>query len=330
MSAVEAVSLLVIAALLGFGAPWATMAMLVPALEESTRATALNYRGWRVFHGLGIVWLIWSGAAMFGGIVSNALAAEGTVLVLLALAGPLALVSFALGLFDDAYGTSSARGFRGHLRALSQGRLTTGGLKLFGISAASYVVAVLLWDVAAWGGGAAGWMPFVMALPAGAAIALTSNLLNLTDLRPGRALKTYSALVFFGVASVVLGLGTQFPVGTVSLVVDAVSLLIFALGPVFAVWRYDVREWGMLGDAGANPMGAVAGLFIVAGLPPAGMFVYLIAVLALNVVSERVSFSSVIERSALLSRIDAIGRLPETSAERDFAKSNQPPEPPAE
>jgi len=74
------------------------------------------------------------------------------------------------------------------------------------------------------------------------------------------------------------------------------------------VWRYDLGEQGMMGDAGANPMGAVAGLLIVAGLPAWGTVVYFVLMLALNLASERVSFSRIIESSALLSRVDAFGR----------------------
>jgi hypothetical protein len=92
---------------------------------------------------------------------------------------------------------------------------------------------------------------------------------------------------------------------------ETVALLAFALGPVAAVWRYDLREEGMLGDAGANPMGAVAGLLIVAGLPLWALVVYFAVMLGLNVASERVSFSAVIERTGWLRRIDLLGRVPE-------------------
>jgi len=36
--------------------------------------------------------------------------------------------------------------------------------------------------------------------------------------------------------------------------------LIVLLGPVAAVWRYDLGERAMLGDAGANAAGALAGM----------------------------------------------------------------------
>jgi len=67
----------------------------------------------------------------------------------------------------------------------------------------------------------------------------------------------------------------------------------------------------MLGDAGANPMGAVAGLLIVAGLTPWATVAYFAIMLALNLASERVSFSKVIEGNALLRRLDALGRRPD-------------------
>jgi hypothetical protein len=104
-----------------------------------------------------------------------------------------------------------------------------------------------------------------------------------------------------------------------TLVLDLVVLTIFLLGPVLAVWRYDVGEIAMLGDAGANPMGAVAGMFVVAGLPRWGLFLYLGLVLALNLVSERHSFSSVIAGNRVLSWLDGLGRELESC-------ENAPPE----
>ena len=150
-----------------------------------------------------------------------------------------------------------------------------------------------------------GWSALV--LLAGAAIALTSNFVNLTDLRPGRALKVYSVLALCAVASAAVGLGPAVGLEDLSALgssAGAVGLMLFLLGPVLAVWRYDLGERGMLGDAGANPMGAVAGLLIVAGLPAWGVVAYFAVMLALNLASERYSFSRLdrVERGAQTAR----------------------------
>ncbi|MBI5232666.1 MAG: hypothetical protein HY876_10945 [Coriobacteriales bacterium] len=152
---------------------------------------------------------------------------------------------------------------------------------------------------------------------AGAAIALTSNFMNLMDLRPGRALKLYMPFWLIGVlltgSLTTPVMGGYAPIGEFAPtdVVSRAVLAIFSLGPVIAVWRYDLGERGMLGDAGANPMGAVAGLLIVTGLPLWGLVAYFVLMLALNLLSERVSFSRVIEATPPLRWLDRLGRLPE-------------------
>lgn len=328
MSALQAGGVIGAAILLGLGVPWLGMRMLVPSLRDSR--TLDNYRGCPVFSGLGIVWLLWAGAAIIGGVLASWIHADGalSVVPILTLAGPLALVAFGLGVVDDAYGTGTSRGFRGHLSALRRGRLTTGGMKLFGVSLASFIIASFMVQFSPWGVGpdvgfsAAPALSIALSLAGGAAIALTSNFVNLTDLRPGRALKVYSVLAVAGVVSTALLLGS-YGVGSGEggvldpavapgvLAIDALALLIFVLGPVLAVWPYDLGEQGMLGDAGANPMGAVAGMLIVAGLPRWGLFGYLGLMLALNLASERVSFSKVIEGNGALSWLDGLGRSPE-------------------
>src|SRR5690349_4640363 len=85
--------------------------------------------------------------------------------------------SAAFGGYDDLAGSGNRRGFRGHLGALAQGEITTGAVKLGGIGATGLVSAMLL------GGG-----PADVAVNAGL-VAGGANLLNLFDLRPGRALK---------------------------------------------------------------------------------------------------------------------------------------------
>ncbi|HET6351923.1 MAG TPA: hypothetical protein VFG89_07335 [Coriobacteriia bacterium] len=319
------------ALLLGIGVPAAGIALLVPSLESSSKALVTNYRGRKVFYGLGVAWLLWAGSAMIAGVAPELIAGRSVIRILL-LAGPLALVAFALGAVDDAYGTADARGFKGHIKALLAGRLTTGGMKLFGLSLASLIVALVIEELAPWGTVTAAGLPGAftklgLGLLAGASIALTSNFVNLTDLRPGRALKVYSVLAVFGVLSTALLFGANaraFDTSLASRVIDVAALLLFALGPVIAVWRYDLGERGMLGDAGANPMGAVAGLLIVAGLPLWALAVYFVVIFGLNLASEKVSFSKVIAASRLLSRIDDIGRLPQDELSSEINETCPP------
>lgn len=302
---------------LGVGVPWAFMRMSAPALQASEKARAVNFRGRSVFYGLGIAWLIWAGCAIIGG-VASANFLDKSSLPVLTLAGPLALVAFALGIVDDAYGTGESRGFRGHLGALAGGTLTTGGLKLVGIGMASLVVGFVLRGFGAWDASTPSWLgsagSVIEALLASASIALTSNFVNLTDLRPGRALKVYSALALVGAACVAFVFGPSAldvveRVADRQQLVDFVVLAVFLLGPVVATWSYDLGERGMLGDAGANPMGAVAGMMIVTGLPFWGVVVFSAVMLGLNLASERVSFSRVIEGNRVLSWLDGLGRV---------------------
>ncbi len=83
----------------------------------------------------------------------------------------------ALGAYDDLAGRDDRRGFRGHLGALAHGEVTTGAVKLGGIGATGLAASALL------GGGL-----LDVAVNAGL-IAGGANLLNLFDLRPGRAIK---------------------------------------------------------------------------------------------------------------------------------------------
>jgi hypothetical protein len=79
----------------------------------------------------------------------------------------------------------------------------------------------------------------------------------------------------------------------------------------------------MLGDAGANPMGAVAGFLIVAGLPAWGVVLYFAAMLALNLASERYSFSRFIESNVVLRRLDMLGRAEDPRVHVEESKSSR-------
>lgn len=64
----------------------------------------------------------------------------------------------------------------------------------------------------------------------------------------------------------------------------------------------------MLGDGGANALGAAVGASLVVGAPRAVRVATLLAGLALTVASEKVSFTQVIESTPVLRALDGWGR----------------------
>jgi UDP-GlcNAc:undecaprenyl-phosphate/decaprenyl-phosphate GlcNAc-1-phosphate transferase len=186
----------------------------------------------------------------------------------------------AFGAYDDLAGSGERRGFRGHLGALAHGEVTTGAVKLGGIGAAGILGAAV-----------AGGSPADVVINAGL-IAGSANLLNLFDLRPGRAIKV-------AVAS-----GTVLAVAP-----DARRSILPPLAAALALLPEDLGERAMLGDAGANGLGAMLGAS-AAGLPRPARIALLAGIAGLTAVSEKVSFTKVIERTPALHRLDMLGRRP--------------------
>lgn len=198
----------------------------------------------------------------------------------------LATVGFGLlGLIDDLLGTGESGGFTGHLGALARGRLTSGGLKLFGGAALSLTL------VAALTPGSPGRV-----LADGALVALAANLGNLMDRAPGRCLKV-AALAF---GSLVAATAAD----------PALVGVCIAIGASMALLPGDLGEEVMLGDAGSNVVGAVLGLGVVLTTAPSTRTVVLVVLVGLNLMSEKVSFSRVIDAVGPLRAIDRLGRRP--------------------
>jgi len=71
----------------------------------------------------------------------------------------------------------------------------------------------------------------------------------------------------------------------------------------------------MLGDCGANALGAAVGTAATQALPRRFRLLAFVVIAALNLISERVSFTAVIERTPLLRELDQLWRpVPVTSA----------------
>jgi len=191
-------------------------------------------------------------------------------------------VAFAfLGLLDDLGGVGESGGFTGHVRALIEGRITTGLIKMVG---GPFVALAILS-----GEGTSGRVGF---LRDAAVVCLAANLANLFDRAPGRVDK----------------------VGQLAMVVLAVSTLDARLVPVAVVLGAagallggDLREIYMLGDAGSNVIGAVLGVGIVAATTETQRWILLVVLLAFNAGSEFVSFSKVIDSVGVLRVLDRFG-----------------------
>jgi glucosyl-3-phosphoglycerate synthase len=112
-------------------------------------------------------------------------------------------------------------------------------------------------------------------------VGLAANVVNQLDTRPGRALKAYLAA---------------------ALVVDAPVRVAVLLLP------YDLREMAMLGDTGANALGAMLGLNSVERFTGRGRWVAIGALAGLTILGERTSLGDAIERTPGLAQLDRLGR----------------------
>ncbi len=269
---------------------------LAPRLPERLRApwARTNHAGDRVTLLEGPAWV--AGAA--AGALLSVLAPAAPVSPRSRRAAPVlvAVAAGALGALDDLGGDASSKGLRGHLTALSRGEVTTGSVKIVGLAATGVIGAALLDRPWAATGPAArvprrGIAPVLSMLVGGAVVAGSANAVNLFDLRPGRALKVSAAVASGLIASG--GVGPAAPA---------------ALGASLGVLPADLAARAMLGDTGANAAGAVLGAALVARLGPAGRVVALVALTALTLASERVSFTAVIARHRVLRRLDEWGR----------------------
>jgi hypothetical protein len=236
-----------------------------------------NHAGRRVPAVLGLAFV---GGLLLGAVTTRALEGGGF--------GPVEAVSMAAvvlvaaaGLLDDL-GGGEERGFRGHLGGLLRGRPTTGVLKLVvGIGSGVWLGLVI-------GGG-----PTRVTATA-VLVAAAANLWNALDVRPGRSAK-WGILALVPVLAVAGETGMGPVAGA-------------ALGAALAVLPFDLAERGMLGDAGSNPLGLVAGAGLAVILPTPWVVVAAAAAVLLQVAAETVTISRVVEAVPPLRWFDRLGR----------------------
>src|SRR5450755_3083535 len=263
------------------------------------RWTRTNHRGEAVT-------LLEGPAAALAGAIA-ALAAPGIPARSRAALAAAAAGAAAFGGYDDLAGSGDRRGFRGHLGALAHGQVTTGAVKIGGIGATGVAAAAL-------NGGPAADVAINAALVAGSA-----NLLNLFDLRPGRALKVaLAAGVPLGISQLVRHAGRAGRAGRGGLGGRSgragAAAVAVPIGAAVALLPEDLGERAMLGDAGANALGALLGAAAAGSLSRRSRLAILTGITGLTAASEVVSFTKVIQRTPPLHWLDMLGRRPAHAA----------------
>ena len=269
------------AALVGFAA--ASVLIAVRLKSPPTRLMRTNVSGRQVPAVLGGPVAVAAMAALAVVVLSGELGWEpgrvGDTGISIALVVGLMAIA---GRSDDRRGDEGARGFKGHLLELKKGRLSGGLLKIAAGLIAGSAAGLVLWDADA------AHLIATVLLVAGAA-----NVVNLFDRAPGRAGKVVLAL---GLPLMAFG-APAWGVGAAG-----------AMGALIAALPVDLGERAMLGDAGANPLGALLGLGLAVSLEGAWLWAAVTVVVVVNAAAERWSFSQIIASSPFLDSLDRAGR----------------------
>jgi hypothetical protein len=193
----------------------------------------------------------------------------------------VAMVS-AAGLYDD-FRPKRTRGIARQVAMLRTGQVSSGVVKLLVISSASALVAWML--------GARG----VRWAVGTAVIAGAADLWNLLDVLPGRALKYFLPAV--------AGFALVAPPD------EYYTLSVMAFGGAAALLVLDLREIGMLGDAGSNVLGFIVGVGALEAFSRGWLVLTLAVILALHALAETVTLSRIIEVTPPLRWFDRLGRV---------------------
>lgn len=266
-----------------FIAGWAATRLTLPGTLEMISSAGFlrpNYRGVEIPCGAGAV-IYFSSLAVITLSLLFSWPADAEMR-LKAAVFLLALSGFTcLGLVDDVWGSGQCRGILGHLRSLLRGRLTTGSLKAL----AGGLLALLI----AAAGGPREQIPLNALV-----IALSVNTLNLLDLRPGRAGKSFLAMGIL--------IAAAFPHRIEIVFLTAVA------GSLLAYLPYDLGARAMLGDTGANALGSVLGVTAAWLFDPGTRLAYLAALVVLHILAEKYSFTRIISSNRVLDYLDRLGR----------------------
>ena len=251
---------------------------MISKMLENSGMIRENYRGDMIPVGLGLVFIptlvINSIILIYSNIVP-----EKIIMIYILIFASIAM-SF-VGIIDDSLGNRGVTGLIGHFKALFKGSLTTGAFKALLGGFVGLTLAVTLSKS----------IPNIIV--ATLVVALSTNMMNLFDLRPGRAIKAYVIL-----AIIIFLASAKFNREVMMLIVPA----------VLAYFYFDLRALTMMGDAGSNVLGVSIGVFIVSSFDLPVQLVSLVLLVAIHVLTEKFSLTKIIENNKFLNYVDKLGR----------------------
>lgn len=250
---------------------------MVYGMLINSNCTSLNYNKEKIPISMGLVFVLIQTIIVF----SVSTYTHKNIVINLTYILAMILIGL-IGLIDDLVGENDVKGFKGHIRALFKGKLTTGGLKaIIGFIAATLISIIV----------SESYIDFMVNV---ILIALFTNIINLFDLRPGRAGKVF---VFIAIILLITTRNSE-----------ASIILFSAIGIMTIYMKYDLKAKVMMGDIGSNTLGITLGAFCANTQPLNIKIIYLLILVALHLVSEFYSFSKIITKNKLLNYLDRLGR----------------------
>lgn len=242
--------------------------------------TGENYKGHTIPVSMGITFIpvIIINAIVFNFFFRNDPNAQQLSLVFLV--GIMTIT--AIGLVDDLMGNRDILGFKGHIKSLLRGKLTTGGLKAIVGGFISLLIGSLF------------SFHIVEIMVNAFIIALFTNLINLLDLRPGRAIKGFLSI---SILFIFIGLSGEVRTILISFIAYAIAYL-----------PQDIKAKSMMGDVGSNALGIILGIVVVVSYTIITKYIILGLLVLVHIITERYSLTEIIKKSFILNFLDELGR----------------------
>ena len=257
--------------------------LTIPFIKEmllSANITKKNYKGDMIPVGMGIVFIPVSimNSLLLSVTMGNNINDKGVLLIFLV--GIMTMAT--IGLIDDLIGNRDSTGFKGHIKSLLKGKLTTGGFKAIIGGLISLLIGSLL------------SANIVEILVNALIIALFTNLINLLDLRPGRSLKGFLCV---SILFIIIGLQKEIRI-----------ILISVIAYVIGYFPQDIKAKSMMGDVGSNTLGVVLGIVTAISFTLTLKYVILLLLILIHIVAEKYSITEIIKKNSVLNFIDELGR----------------------